>query len=71
MVVLAELMKQLFMQMQERMLWVNQQVTLCVSEAQNEAEKEQMVQVLKQSGVRESEDDHQVIGHCSSIGAAH
>ena len=49
---LVELMKQLFMQMQERMLWVNQQVTLCVSESQNDAEKEQMVQVLKQSGVR-------------------
>ena len=45
-------MKQLFMQMQERMLWVNQQVTLCVSQSLNEAEKDQMVQLLKQSGVR-------------------
>ena len=49
---LVELMKQLFIQMQERMLWVNQQVTLCVSQSLNDAEKEQMVQLLKQSGVR-------------------
>ena len=49
---LVELMKQLFMQMQERMLWVNQQVTLCVSQSLNEAEKDQMIRLLKQSGVR-------------------
>jgi len=49
---LVELMKQLFLQLQERMLWVNQQATLCLAESLNEAEKSQMLQLLKQAGVR-------------------
>ena len=49
---LLELMKQLFLQLQERMLWVNQQATLCLAESLNEAEKHQMLQLLKLAGVR-------------------
>ena len=65
---LVELMKQLFMQMQERMLWVNQQVTLCVSESLNEAEKDQMVQLLKQSGVRKVKMTTRLIAIARALG---
>lgn len=49
---MAELLRQLFLQMQERTVWGNQQVTLCVSEAANDAEKQQVSQLLRQAGVR-------------------
>jgi rod shape-determining protein MreB len=45
-------MRQLFSQLQERTLWVNQQVLLCVSEASNDAEHNQFSQLLRQVGVR-------------------
>ena len=49
---MVELMRQMFSQLQERTLWVNQQVLLCVSEASNDAEHNQFSQLLRQVGVR-------------------
>ncbi len=47
-----ELLRQIFLQLQERFTWMNQHVVVCLDETANEAEKNTVSQLLKQVGVR-------------------
>ena len=47
-----ELVRQLFIQVQERLLWANQQVTICHSALMNSEERNGFIHLMKLAGVR-------------------
>lgn len=49
---MIELVRQLFIQVQERLLWANQQVTICHSALMNTEERNSFVHLMKMAGVR-------------------
>jgi rod shape-determining protein MreB len=49
---MIELVRQLFIQVQERLLWANQQVTICHSALMNSEERNGFIHLMKMAGVR-------------------